>query len=1009
MTPVSLKLHNFLSYGEDVPALDFTAITTACLTGDNGHGKSALLDAVTWALWGETRAKGIDDVVRLGQQDCQVEFTFDLETDRYRVIRKRSLRTKAGMSALELQGLDPESGDWRSLSGSTIRETEARITQLLRMNHETFVNSVFILQGRADEFTTRRPGERKRILAEILGLTVFDDLQAKARARAARLDANLARAAERLHELEEQVARKPALQADLEACRQNLASLDARLRETRGRLDDLRRRRLDIESRRRRLAELADRLDRLAREQAEIDPQVHARQETLAACRTLLDDENAIGVAWAELRETRRDEADLARAAEGHARLEARIATLENGVAQARQRLELELGGARRHEQDLQGRRARCEAILAEEPAVSRDAAALARTRERETAMAETLQARYAAQQEKSRLEGRIRERRHALDIEHRSLRDRHEESRGREAALPDLQAQAATLTLNLGADPDPAGRLEEAHAAQATVAFQLDQELPQRRRALDAEIDDWRGKRRLLDAAHAACPLCETALSDADRLRVIDRLQAEVDSREALVADLEKQAADLREEQDRLRSATRDLAARAERRRDLARQMAETESAIETAAAARNLSASLLKSLSDLEARINSGDYARDDIDALTAVQARLDALAYDADAHAALRRDLDRLAGADARLERLAQAKADLQDLDAQLAAVRNEASSLQAALDDESYAEDERRALGEARTDRARLGYDAPRHAELRRRLREAHVVERRHAELQTARQRLEETRAALQGLQARAERLAQEARQLEAERRLTLQAGDSLDEVDAQLARTDALAADLAREEGDTRLALGRTQSQYDLCLQNEARLAAEKEARQEAQAERRLYADLDLILGRNGVQALIIENALPELEDEANRILGRVTDNRMHVKLETQRDTRAGTALETLDIKISDDLGTRDYELFSGGEAFRINVALRIALSRMLARRAGARLRTLVIDEGFGTQDSNGLERLVEVIKAIRQDFDKIIVITHLPELKSAFETHVEVVKDPVSGSSYRIR
>ena len=129
---------------------------------------------------------------------------------------------------------------------------------------------------------------------------------------------------------------------------------------------------------------------------------------------------------------------------------------------------------------------------------------------------------------------------------------------------------------------------------------------------------------------------------------------------------------------------------------------------------------------------------------------------------------------------------------------------------------------------------------------------------------------------------------------------------------------------------------------------------------------------------------------------------------MHLSLETQRDTRSGDVVETLDIKISDTLGTRSYELFSGGEAFRINLALRIALSKMLAQRADARLRTLVIDEGFGTQDSQGLERLVEVIKAVQTDFEKIIVITHLRELKNAFATHIEVVKDPLRGSFYQV-
>jgi exonuclease SbcC len=232
--------------------------------------------------------------------------------------------------------------------------------------------------------------------------------------------------------------------------------------------------------------------------------------------------------------------------------------------------------------------------------------------------------------------------------------------------------------------------------------------------------------------------------------------------------------------------------------------------------------------------------------------------------------------------------------------------------------------------------------------------------------------------------------------------------SLEAVRADTARTEQLVQTLREREGQIRFTLGRSQSQYEHCLQREAELQQRQQQHQQAVDERALYGDLALMFGKNGIQAIIIENAIPELEEEANRILARVTNNAMHLKLETQRDTRAGGVVETLDIKISDGLGTRNYELYSGGEAFRINFALRIALSKLLARRAGARLRTLVIDEGFGTQDTQGLERLVEVIKAIQDDFAKIIVITHLRELKNAFETHIEVHKDPVSGSSYQV-
>ena len=124
----------------------------------------------------------------------------------------------------------------------------------------------------------------------------------------------------------------------------------------------------------------------------------------------------------------------------------------------------------------------------------------------------------------------------------------------------------------------------------------------------------------------------------------------------------------------------------------------------------------------------------------------------------------------------------------------------------------------------------------------------------------------------------------------------------------------------------------------------------------------------------------------------------MTDDRMQVSIETQRETKKGGTIETLDIKISDELGTRSYDMYSGGEAFRINFALRIALSKLLARRAGALLPTLFIDEGFGTQDSSGLGKLVEAINSIQEDFEKIIAITHLEELKDAFPVRIEVSK-----------
>ena len=144
--------------------------------------------------------------------------------------------------------------------------------------------------------------------------------------------------------------------------------------------------------------------------------------------------------------------------------------------------------------------------------------------------------------------------------------------------------------------------------------------------------------------------------------------------------------------------------------------------------------------------------------------------------------------------------------------------------------------------------------------------------------------------------------------------------------------------------------------------------------------------------------MMIEAAVPEIEASANALLARMTEGRMHVRFNMQKETQAGEVRETLDIQIADELGTRAYEMYSGGEAFRVNFAIRVALSQLLARRAGTQLQTLIIDEGFGVLDASGREHLVEAINAAQKDFLRILVVTHLDELKDAFPTRIEITK-----------
>ena len=172
----------------------------------------------------------------------------------------------------------------------------------------------------------------------------------------------------------------------------------------------------------------------------------------------------------------------------------------------------------------------------------------------------------------------------------------------------------------------------------------------------------------------------------------------------------------------------------------------------------------------------------------------------------------------------------------------------------------------------------------------------------------------------------------------------------------------------------------------------------------------IYDELTAAFGKNGVQALMIERAVPLIEENTNDLLSKLTNNKMTLELELQEgrvDRLTGLPSEELVINISDDTGTRSYESFSGGETFRIDFAIRIALSKLLATRSGAPLPILFIDEGFGSQDSEGQERLTEAIQSIQNQFDKIIVITHIDQMKENFEERIEVVKE-ATGSTFSL-
>lgn len=245
-------------------------------------------------------------------------------------------------------------------------------------------------------------------------------------------------------------------------------------------------------------------------------------------------------------------------------------------------------------------------------------------------------------------------------------------------------------------------------------------------------------------------------------------------------------------------------------------------------------------------------------------------------------------------------------------------------------------------------------------------------------------------------------------LDAEARLTQSMSVSPDEIDVQTAK---LVDERNELEGARALDAQRRQRLGGLLEKVERAdaqmLELETTRRQIAEVDVRAadLAVLEQAFGRDGVPAWIVEQrAIPAIEAEACRLLEDLGGPITRVELRTERALKGGGTSDELDIVCVTEAGERDYSTFSGGERTRVNLALRIALARLLATRRGAESRLLAIDEPEFL-DEDGTSRLVAVLRAQTQSgaFDRVLLVSHVPTLREAFDTVLAVEK--VDGAS----
>ena len=552
MIPIQLILKNFLSYRD--AALDFGGLHTACICGSNGAGKSSLLEAITWAIWGESRATIEDDVIYSGAKEVRVDFTFLNNQQTYRVIRTR---TRGATSVLEFQIATP--AGFRPLTAKGMRATQDIILQHIKLDYETFINSAYLRQGRADEFMLKRPTERKEILAELLKLNQYDQLEEKAKDNSKQFKGRVEELSRSLENIKVQLQEKKATTAELTQLEVEINQIQQQEAFDKIQLQNLQvvqHQRHNWEQQltfvKQQYQNLREDCDRQEQEKLSI-------QSQLAELTTILNQEAEIEAGYAEYQSLQLQEEDFAAKFEQHTRATGLLQQQQQQLAKQIQAIERQLQQGETELRYLEQQETEIQQTLIKSLDVESALSELATAREKLSNL-DQLQMQFTPLlQQRASLQTQI-------DRTYASLVARLEQLQHREKELETQHGHLSALQKSL---KDVSVKLEELEKKQ--VYLQRIQEKGRERRHYIERLQTQQGeyekileeleqKIQLLQTPDAVCPLCERPLDEHHWHRVIQKTETDYEQTQGQFWTLREEMAVSDKEIQRLRQEYREI-----------------------------------------------------------------------------------------------------------------------------------------------------------------------------------------------------------------------------------------------------------------------------------------------------------------------------------------------------------------------------------------------------------------------------------------------------------------
>ena len=182
MRPEALEIEGFTVFREST-RVEFTDADLFAFTGPTGAGKSSLIDAMIFALYGSVPRLGeraVAPVISQGRQDARVKLDFALGDERYTAVRVVR-RGRAGNASTREARL--ERGD--EVVAGNVRELDAAVQRLIGLDFQQFTTCAVLPQGDFARFLHAPPADRQKLLTQLLGFAVYGAMRQRANQRAA--------------------------------------------------------------------------------------------------------------------------------------------------------------------------------------------------------------------------------------------------------------------------------------------------------------------------------------------------------------------------------------------------------------------------------------------------------------------------------------------------------------------------------------------------------------------------------------------------------------------------------------------------------------------------------------------------------------------------------------------------------------------------------------------------------------------------------------------------------